>query len=212
MAAHCTRFSPNVARLHRVLSEGWLGALTSVSAGLGGSYELSEHRTDFRRNRELAGGGVLVDLGIHLLDVALWLAGALPTSVGYSAAAVPGWEVETDAEVALDFPTRSRATLACSFTHALDNTLTVRGTDGWARLHLHSTTELTVHTDRAPACRRAGMQTLLVPDESRYLRQVDHFCDAITSGEEFLVTDAEVLGGIDVIERCYRSDEPRDGH
>ena len=211
MAAHCTRFSPNVAMLHDLLALGWFGSLVEVSAGLGGDYGMSEHRTNFRRERGLAGGGVLVDLGIHLIDVALWLCGAAPTAVGYSAAVAPGWEVETDAEVVLDFSDGSRAALASSYTHGLDNTLVVRGSEGWARLHLHSSTELTLFTPRARACNRAGMQRLLVPEESRYLRQVDHFCEAITSGDDFLVGADEVLAGIDVIERCYAGDGAHDG-
>jgi predicted dehydrogenase len=212
MAAHCTRFSPNIGLLHRVLSDGWLGALTTISAGVGGDYSISEHRTDFRRQRALAGGGVLVDLGIHLLDLAVWLAGAAPMGVRYSAEVAPGWELETDAEVALEFPRGGRATLACSFTHALDQTLTVRGTDGWARLHLYSSTEMTLFAPRTRVSRLAGMQDLLVPEESRYRRQIDHFCDAIVSGEHFLVTDEQVLACIDVIEHCYRHEEPGNGH
>src|SRR5262245_25200951 len=75
MAAHCARFAPNKRMLKRILDEGWLGRLEAISGGLGGPYEDSQRRTDFRRDRRLSGGGVLVDLGVHLIDLAIWIAG-----------------------------------------------------------------------------------------------------------------------------------------
>jgi predicted dehydrogenase len=203
MAAHCLRFSPNLEMLQQIVADGWLGQVTAMSAGIGGPYAESARRTDFRRQKRFAGGGVLVDLGIHLTDLAVWLAGAAPLAVAYDATTAPDWEVETDVEVALDFPAGSRATLNASFTHPLDPSFTVRGDGGWASASLYRPTDLTLFSTRARVCRAAGVQHLRLPDVSMYDRQIAHFCDAVRSGAEFRVRPSEVRAVIDVIERCY---------
>ncbi|MGI6208166.1 MAG: Gfo/Idh/MocA family protein [Anaerolineae bacterium] len=68
------RFTPAAVVLHRFLSEGGLGEVyharswwhrTRGIPGLGGWFT----------SKEMAGGGPLVDLGVHRLDLALWLMG-----------------------------------------------------------------------------------------------------------------------------------------
>jgi predicted dehydrogenase len=203
MGAHCARFAANKGMLKRILDEGWLGSLEEISGGLGGPYEVSQRRTDFRRDRHLSGGGVLVDLGVHLIDLALWMAGGNPEVVGYDSSQAPGWEVETDAEVALKFPTGVRAALTCSFTHTLSPTLLVRGTEGWAHVPMYATGSLVVQSHRARVSQRSGMQELVLSDAPVFEHQIEHFCRAILDGSEFLVRDDEVRTGIEVIERCY---------
>lgn len=203
MAAHCLRFSPNLALLHEMVSDGLLGRLERIEGGIGGAYEVSARRTEFRRERRLSGGGVLVDLGVHLIDLAVWLAETPPARVAYHATARDGWPVETDAEVAVEFGDGVTANIAASFSRPLENTLTVRGTDGWAAASLYRPTELELFSTRARMCRRAGFQRLLLPDDSMYDRQIAHFCDALESGAPFLVGDDHVRRTLDVIERCY---------
>lgn len=207
MAAHSTRFNANVTMLKEVLSAGWLGALTEMSGGLGSAYDLAERRTEFRREPGVAGGGVLIDLGIHLIDVAVWLAGK-PVSVGYDATYAPGWSVETDADVVLGFPGGGCASFSVSYTHACDPTFSVRGTEGWASASLYVPSQLTLFSERARVCRRAGLQHLVLDDRTSYERQIEHFADAILSDREFVVRADEVRTDLAIIERCYETPRP----
>jgi predicted dehydrogenase len=206
MAAHCLRFSPNLVMLERVVSAGWLGPLRSVSGGIGAPYEMAAQRTDFRKQRHLSGGGVLIDLGIHLIDLTIWLAGEAPLQTSYDDLSAGGWEVETDAEVALEFPRGASASLACSFSHFMENVLTVRGEAGWARASLYAPTQLTLFSKQARICRRSGVQDIVVPDASMYERQLEHFCRAVETHEDFVVRDNEVRASIGVVEDCYRGE------
>src|SRR5262249_53080575 len=81
MAAQRAAFNANVPMLKQLLPDGWLGRLESMSGGLGVAYDVAERRTEFRRDAGLAGGGVVMDLGIHIIDIAVWLAGARPTRI-----------------------------------------------------------------------------------------------------------------------------------
>lgn len=206
MAAHCLRFSPNLAMLKRVVSAGWLGPLRSVSGGIWALYEAVPRRTDFRRQRRLSGGGVLIDLGIHLIDLTVWLAGEAPLQASYDDLSASGWEVETDAEVGLEFPNGLTASLACSYSHPLENALTVRSRAGWARASLYAPTQLTLFSEQARVCRKSGVQEIMLPDVSMYERQLDHFCRAVETGDDFIICAGEVRASIGVVGQCYRSE------
>ena len=209
MAAYCFRFSPNLTMLKRILAAQWLGSMHEIAAEIGGRYEEGEQRTDFRKNRRLSGGGVLIDLGIHIIDLALWLSDELPRTVAYASASAQGWEVESDAEVALDFPSGSRATLACSFAHVPQNAVTVQGSAGWARVPLYEPTHLTLFSERARVCQQNGAQHLVFPGTYTWMydRQIEHFCDAVMTGKDFIIHAAEVGAALDVIECCYRREQ-----
>lgn len=203
MAAHCLRFSPNMAMLQQLVRSGALGAPVAMRAGIGGPYEVSARRTEFRKQRCFAGGGVLVDLGVHLIDLAIWMAGAVPVVAGYESTTATGWEVETDVDVALEFPDGGRAVLAASYTHALDAVFTVRGPDGWASAPLYRPHALTVFSQRAKSCRAAGVQELRLPRHSMYDGQLAHFCERLRSGAPFGVRPEEVRAVIRTIDDCY---------
>lgn len=203
MTAHCLRFSPNLEGLKQVVESGWLGDVRQVIASIGGPYEGVARRTDFRRQRALSGGGVLMDLGIHVLDLIVWLAGTAPVQVDYTGAVPDGWEVEADADVDLRFPGDGFASLQASFSTQLGNRITVHGTEGWATASLYVRDELQVFADDARICRRAGLQLLRLPDHDMYDAQIAHFCRAIQTGEPFRVRDDEVCATIDVVDQCY---------
>jgi predicted dehydrogenase len=208
MTAHCLRFAPSLAMMKDVVASGWLGDLREVSASIGGPYAGVARRTDFRRQRTLSGGGVLMDLGIHVLDLTVWLAGSAPTWVDYRGTTQePGWEVETDVEVGLGFADGARASLVASFTTAMGNGLTVRGSRGWARTSLYETNLLTLCAEGSQVCRRAGLQSLPLEAHDMYDTQIAHFCDALRTGEPFRVADSEVRATIDVVGQCYASNE-----
>lgn len=79
--AHNHRFRSDVQALSQFLRNGELGSLTSVRAGA----LLVERPGDGWRGRKSeAGGGVFLDQGFPLLDLALWLAG-FPDPVRISA-------------------------------------------------------------------------------------------------------------------------------
>lgn len=203
MAAHCLRFSPNLAMLKQVIEAGWLGRLRNMSAAIGSPYDAGAQRTDFRRQRRLSGGGVLIDLGIHLIDLAVWLAGESPADVAYESSAGEGWQVEQDAEVALRFEDAGSAQLTASFSRFMDSAFMVRGEAGWARAPLYQPTQLTLFSARARICERAGVVELALQNTNMYERQIEHFCSCVRSNQPFLVKSEEVRASIDVVERCY---------
>ncbi|MCU0620646.1 MAG: Gfo/Idh/MocA family oxidoreductase [Gemmatimonadales bacterium] len=80
------RYRPDVQLVRSFVQSGELGDVDSVR----GSWHLfrpSRQQAPWRQRRDTAGGGVLLDLGLGMLDLGLWLAGN-PTPARVSAA----WE------------------------------------------------------------------------------------------------------------------------
>ena len=71
VVANNHRFRTDVQALDRFLRGGELGRLTAFRAG---SYQLKRAAEPWRTRRAEAGGGVFMEHGIPLLDLALWLA------------------------------------------------------------------------------------------------------------------------------------------
>jgi predicted dehydrogenase len=75
IVANNHRFRSDVQALDRYLRGGELGTLTGFRAG---AYQQHGTVSGWRLNRAESGGGALFDLGLPLVDLALWLADAPP--------------------------------------------------------------------------------------------------------------------------------------
>lgn len=71
----CTnRFRPEVVALRQIIGEGRLGRINTIRCGWLRRNGIPGVGTWFT-HRMKSGGGVLIDLGTHLIDLALWLGG-----------------------------------------------------------------------------------------------------------------------------------------
>jgi predicted dehydrogenase len=202
MAGHSRRFNPNLELTKALIAGGRIGALQTITAALGSPYGSWPTRTDFRRQRNLSGGGVLLDLGIHLIDLAVWLGG--PAKVArYEATDTLGWGVENDAEVDLELRGDARARLSCSYTHGLNRTVRLRGTAGWIETSIDGAPEVAFFGRDSRLCRTAGAQRIAVPETDPYALQMAHFVDCLLHDRPFIVTEQEVMNDLGVIEHCY---------
>ncbi len=175
-----------------------------VNGSLGLVIDNWPSRTNFRKQVTLAGGGALIDTGLHLVDLAVWLFGDAPVNLEYHAVESMGWGVEDDAQVTMSFANGGQARLACSHTHGLSGRLIVRGKRGYVSTTLDAS-KLSYYAQDALVCRRDGTQGLDSDDGNSYERQVAHFCRALADDIPFMVTRQEVIWGLSVIEECYRS-------
>jgi predicted dehydrogenase len=80
------RFHPAIRRAHELSTSGQLGPLFFVHATYGHGGRLG-YEKEWRGNAEQAGGGELLDQGVHLLDLSRWFLG----DVEVAAALTPRW-------------------------------------------------------------------------------------------------------------------------
>ena len=72
MVCYNRRYRPDVAWMKAAIRKGLLGHIYQVKAGWIREAGIPT-KTGWFTNKEIAGGGPLVDLGVHMLDLVLWL-------------------------------------------------------------------------------------------------------------------------------------------
>ncbi|RMD84795.1 MAG: gfo/Idh/MocA family oxidoreductase [Candidatus Dadabacteria bacterium] len=205
MIAHCVRFSPHLQCAHGMHVRGLLGDDVRLEASLGGPYGASAHRTDFRRDPAQAGGGVLLDLGVHLIDLCVWFFGSSPELAAHELTAVDDWPVETDVRLTINFP-GATAHLAASYSRQLANSIRISGTEGWIQGHLYQPDVLEFFSRNSTICRRDGAQQIRLDNRSMYELQFEHFFSALLEDRPFLIQADEVLATARTADACYRRD------
>jgi len=76
------RFHPALLRAKEIFDSGEIGELMFIRAryGHGGR---KDYDKEWRAKSEIAGGGEMLDQGIHLVDLARWFAGDFDEAIGY---------------------------------------------------------------------------------------------------------------------------------
>ncbi len=69
------RFHPSVIKAKKIIDEKSLGDVINLKGVYGKSKIISFNQTDWRTNREMSGGGILLDQGIHMLDLMNYFVG-----------------------------------------------------------------------------------------------------------------------------------------
>ncbi len=202
------RFFDSTRLVGDLLASGLLGRVERFELRLGvvSSWPFT---TDFMLRRETAGGGVLVDYGVHVLDLLLLWLGEW-TEVRYRDDAMGG--VESDCELELAFASGTAGTVEISRTRNLRNTCTFFGER--ARLEVgiwDPDPPVVLELDGVPVAlhgraRReggAGLDFL-----GAFRRQIDDLAAAIEEEREPFVTARDGRRSIALIEACYGAREP----
>lgn len=84
-----TRFLLPVVRAKELINDGALGRILSFNISFLHSSALTPYATGWKQDKNICGGGVLVDLGSHAADLALYLCGNISHVSGKSQIAFP---------------------------------------------------------------------------------------------------------------------------
>lgn len=164
--------------------------------------------SDFMFRKEAAGGGVLTDIGVHVLDLLLWWLGDYG-GVEYYDDAMGG--VEADCRLHLRLQCGASGIVELSRTRNLRNTCIICGERGTlevgndfnpvVRLKTRSQdVALTGHVMRGSAADKS------IRDAFR--RQLDDFVNAILYHREPFIPGQEGRRAVELIETCYAVRQP----
>ena len=213
------RLLPAIRLFRAALDAGQIGDLVNVVAEVGDAYTWQLTTLAGMRRNE-AGGGMLVDMGSHVLDLMLYVTDAAPTLVQYADNAGSG--VETDCSIELGLSRHGSfvpAHVELSRMRTLANTIRVEGTDGsieWAfgeRSRLRFSTTGT-YIDAATASVREPVVEARWRDDVEqfgyegFRAQIDDFVDAIHGVSLAQLTAESVLPSVALIEECYAKRTP----
>ena len=193
------------------IDEKWLGRVRSFTVEWGFIYDWPV-ASGFFFSKEQAGGGVLMDLGSHVLDLLLWWFGDV-VAVEYKDDSLGGVETDSWLSLALQGPAGTvegtvtlsrlrkltnkarivgdRFTIECE----IDNPVTARF---WPSSSAREDLVFGLDFDSLPR------QTL----DDVYAEQLRAFARVITTGGDPVVPGEWVLGSVAIIDRCYRERQP----
>src|SRR3954469_3147756 len=164
--------------------------------------------TDFLLKKEMAGGGVLADFGVHVLDLLLWWLGDL-AATEYLDDAVGG--VESDCEMTLTTASGLTGTAEISRTRNLRNTCIFEGEratlevgvwDPDPEIRLSIADREVALAGRARKDRGPEIGSALNFTDV-FVRQIEDFARAIRTRREPFVPGREGRRSLALIEACY---------
>jgi predicted dehydrogenase len=201
------RFSPLARWVKALVISGRLGAIRSFEASEGSIYGYKCATDSFFR-RELAGGGVLMDTGAHVLDLCFWWLG-YPERFEYHDDAYGG--VEADCEINMCFAGGAVGHVQLSRTRNLPAVMRLLGEHGEVEFSLFG--EPFSAAGAAAAFSHEGIAPRRMPQPdmlSWFERQIDDWVSAIHSAGAPLVSGEEGMRSVAFLEACYRERQPLD--
>lgn len=204
MIGHYMRYTSNVILARQLINEHVLGNIKMIEGSFGYAFKW-QSATNFYNSSELAGGGVLIDTGVHLFDLVYYLTGLEGIPVYYSVhdEGTGGAEREVDVELELD------KGMICLFSlsrnRKLPNTMKVIGDKGWLKVYLGNYRDIEVcrfkrkiPTNDEPIC-------MIGQKFDPYLKQLEAFVESIMEDKAPPVSGADGKRTLTLVETCYSS-------
>lgn len=199
------RYQDNHRLLRMVVEHGMIGALQDYDWQTGGPYDWNA-ATSFYFSRAEAGGGALIDYGVHLLDSLMDWFGPV-TDFQYED---DDWGSGIEANVRLTLQHRNRygttpGHVRLSRTYPLANRLLVHGSEATAELLLSDPDIVILHLQIGG---QSLSETLRFGDGSKpspnsFHLQLDNFVQSIGGVQSPCVDGLQAAAVLELIERCY---------
>jgi predicted dehydrogenase len=204
------RHLAGAAALRRLIIQGELGEIFAADATFHNAYGPDQ---PWCRDRGLAGGGCLIDLGVHLVDFALW-AMDFPTVTGATARLFTGGRpfrpvdggVEDYVSARLDLDTGATVSLACSWNLPVGQDAGIRiafyGTRGGAAVENVNGSFYDFRTERYRGTTR---DVLSVPPDPWGGRAIVEWASRLGADGRFDPAAQQFVWVADVLDRVYAS-------
>lgn len=208
---HYRRFLPSVQLLKSVIEQHEFGALVSVDAEEGGPYGWPLASLEGLR-RSSGGGGTLIDLGSHVIDLVLYVTGGIPTLNRYEDNERGG--IETDCLLNASLRTAHGSVpfrLELSRTRELRGSVRVTCEEAVLELPRANFTEILVHPRKRSSSATPIEFKAAWPGQSSFIgyeafrREFDDWLQAAATGREPVLSGRSVVPAVKLIEDAYAS-------
>lgn len=201
----------------RLVEQGALGRMALGRAQLSCWYPPIEGA--WRQNESLSGGGSLMDMGCHCVDLLEMFLGRTRSAMCMMGRVVQDYEVEDTATVLLEFENGAQGMVDCLFNvpdESVKNRLELYGSGGsilaeqtlgqdpGGKMSLFSRVSGSGY-DAQQARTTDGIQTISPTPINTYRAQVEAFCDAILNDTSPPVDGEAGLWNQRVLAACYES-------
>lgn len=204
---HDFRHFPVAGTARAILAAGILGDVQDVELrqGTGGRWP---YASTYVYSRQEAGGGVLIDFGVHMLDLLGWWVGDL-TVKSYRDDAAGG--VETECELLLETSGGAPVRLELTRLRAMRDTTIVRCERGVLEIGIFEPAMLRLGVAGGPGALVGGVpdpEFEEAPLRTVFERQLADFARAVNDRGEPLVPLAEGRRAVALVEGSYARREP----
>ncbi len=192
------RYCEDVVKAKAILASGVLGEIVQFENAFTAKVDMSKR---WNSNREIAGGGVLIDNGTHSVDIIRYFLGAIKEVLAVETSGTQNLSVDENVKMLARTADGVVASvdLTWGINKELPNFISVYGTNGtlhigWreSKYKLNSSPDWTIFGngyDKVQAFRA----------------KIENFRNAILGREELLINPADALASVEVIEAAYRS-------
>jgi predicted dehydrogenase len=199
---HNRRFRQNVQLLKRLLDNHLIGDVIRIDAEEGSQHDWP--RSSFYFDPVRAGGGALLDVGIHSIDLIRWLVGEF-RELEYAGNGTDS-QVEGDAELRFRLSQGAQGTLLASRTRELQQAITFTGTEGFLQLGLWDE-RLRIRHNRGKAFQHLSHLDAYVSRrpaaDPSFVLQLANFVSAIRGEVQVLVDGYQGKAAVEVVNRAY---------
>jgi UDP-N-acetylglucosamine 3-dehydrogenase len=204
---HNRRFRNNVRLAKRLMAKGIVGEVIRVETEEGSTADWPRSPAYF--DPAQAGGGALIDVGIHSIDLIRWLVGEFrDTEYRGDGTATT---VESQAELHFRIDNGAEGTLLVSRTRDLQRHICITGSEGYLDIGLWSD-NLRIHTNKGKAFQHLPYLDAYVsrrpPQDASFVLQLNNLVNAIRGEERVLVDGVEGRAAVEVVTRAYGQSAP----
>jgi predicted dehydrogenase len=202
MVAYRCRYEPYNQEAIRVARSHELGTIKVILADAG--FAMGDPK-QWRLNKQLAGGGSLMDIGIYALQAARYLTGEEPSEVNammYSTPNDPRFkEVEEAINFQLRFPSGILANCTSSYGYAWQSHYRVVTDQGWLEMD-----PATGYDGLRMRIHRGNMiEEKELPVVDHFAAEIDHMSDCVMQNKEPLTPGEEGLRDLTIMHALYEA-------
>jgi len=202
MVAYRCRYEPYNREAIRIARSQELGPTQMILADAG--FPIGDP-SQWRLNKQLAGGGSMMDIGIYALNASRYLTGEEPTEVNAMIGSKPGdprfKEVEEHVTFQLRFPSGILANCSSSYGYFQQSHYRVMGTE--ARLEVDPATwydGLRMWIERGNTIEQKDL-----PEVDHFDAEMDHMSDCVMQNKQPLTPGEEGLRDLTIISAIYEA-------
>ena len=202
MVAYRCQYEPYNREAIRIARSQELGPTQMILADAG--FPIGDP-TQWRLNKQLAGGGSMMDIGIYALNASRYLTGEEPAEVNAMIRSQPGdprfKEVEEHVTFQLRFPSGILANCSSSYGYAQQSHYRVMGTK--ARLEMDPATWYS--GQRMWIERDNTIEQRDLPVVDQFAAEMDHMSDCVTQNKQPLTPGEEGMRDMTIIQAIYKA-------
>jgi predicted dehydrogenase len=199
--AFCHRFHQSVIQTQEMIASGKLGKLVQIYNRFG--FRFDRAGKSWFTERDIAGGGVLIDTLVHSVDIFRALTGSEITRVNASISTSLPIQVEDSASILVTSASGVAGSLNCSWVTPISEAeIRIYGTEGQAVIDYAQPEGL-----RYRLAGEEDWAQMPFNSPDRFTLQSQHFLKCVADGTQPAVGAADALAVMKVIEAAYQSVE-----